>query len=334
MQAAPPRLLDPTGRPALGAFAGVVEDTSLEGLEGVSRITLLLRQKRWLYFGVSSPTLTACACVIDLGYLASGFAFALDRRTGRLVDHHRVSPRLRRAVPDTPRGGVARFSAPFARISIASRRGAPSRLAADLGRGERRLRLDVEIDAHSGALVPLSLSNPLGGGRLTFTCKAAGLPARGRVLLGEPGRGGGAAFELVDALAALDYTHGLPPRELHWLWASGAGRASGGQTIGFNLVSGWNEEPESENAAWVDGRLLPLGRATFRTSPTLWEIEAPPLSLRFTPEAERRQDVDLGLIASHYFQPIGRFAGTLQEGGRVLRFEDVAGVTEDHRALW
>lgn len=335
---APDRVVAPDGRPRYGAFRGAVQDSSLDGLTTVSRWQRAVGQKRWIYFAVFSEQLMAGGCVVDLTYLLSGFAFAFFREDQTLVDHHRMGPRLLQVVPDTPTVGTARFTRPggvggelVELVSDASTHGAGRRwLRARLGQGDQRLELELELRDDSQQVTPLSAVTELPGGRLDFTHKVVGLPATGRVTAG------GRTVELRDALAAVDYTHALPEHHTDWRWACGAGHADSGEVLGLNLVHGWNARQVQENAAWLGGELILLGPARIDIGDH-WELSAEGqdarLQARFFPEGERRQDVNLKLIASRYVQPFGRFEGTLERGGSTTRFEAL-GVTEDHEARW
>lgn len=326
---APPSVVDAYGRPLFGAYAGRIQDSSLRRLATVPRPLLALGQKRWIYVGVYGPELIAGCAVVDLTYMASAFAFAFDRARGRLVEHHHVAPRLKQLVPDTPMGGSARFSWLGSRVEIDVDVNGKRRVRAQIGRGDSRLAFDVCLDERGGT--PLSLIAPQGRWRLGFTHKSAGIPATGSLRLGDR------KIELSGAdRAVVDYTHGIPPRHTHWLWASAAGSARDGRTLGLNLVSGWNEAPASENAAWIDGRLVKLQLVRFeRPSPAEWLIRGDRIDLRFQRESQREQHVDLKLVASNYVQPIGRFDGELvDDDGSVVAFEGLAGVTEDHEARW
>ncbi len=326
---APDAVVDESGRPNAGTFRGVPRDTSLGRLCTVSRWKLAAGQKRWIYVGLFSPQLVAGGCVIDLTYLASGFAFAFRCADEELSDHHHMGPRLRQAVPDSPVSGRARFSLAGARVLIDSdvaegRR----RLQVSMGRGAQRLAMDLEVMDDGVQVEPLCAITPLPGGRVSYTCKSVGLPVRGTVTMGDR------AVEVTDALAAVDYTHCLPEHHTNWYWACAAGNTTCGRLLGLNLVSGWNTPEPAENVAWVDGKLVRLGPVEFTVEQDRWRLDSDQLSLRFYPSGQRRQDVDLKLIASRYVQPFGRFEGELSHGGETLRFDSLWGVTEDHEAAW
>ncbi len=326
---APDAVLDPGGRPNVGTFRGVPRDLSLARLCTVPRLTRTAGQKRWIYVGVFSPELMVGGCVVDLTYLASGFAFAFRTGDGELLDHHHMGPRLRRVVPDDPTAGGARFALPRARVEVRNALASGERrLEVRMGAGRKRLRVSLTVEDDGRAVEPLCAITDLPGGRASFTHKVVGLPVHGEVTMG------GRRMEVSGALAVVDYTHCLPERHTTWYWACAAGETTDGRRLGLNLVQGWNLDRPAENAAWIDGKLVALGPVTFHAGADKWLLEGDGLRVRFQPLGERRQDVDLKLIASRYTQPFGRFEGELTAGGETLRFERLWGVTEDHEAAW
>lgn len=328
---APDKLTDAGGQPQTGTYQGVVDNACFGGLRTLSRWRRSVGHKRWIYLGLFSDELVAGGCVVDLTYLASGFAFALEQSSGLLLDHHRMGPRLRQAVPDSAVAGTARFSLAGDQVTIHSDArpgGQGRRLRVRMGRGRQQLRMDLQLVDDSQRVTPLSAITELPGGHASFTHKSVGLPVQGSVSIGAR------TIEVRQGLAAVDYTHCLPEHHTAWRWACAAGRSSCGKLLGLNLVSGWNIAMPAENAAWIDGQLMPLGPASFTIAADRWRVETEQLSMRFYPSGERRQDVDLKLIASRYVQPMGRFEGQLRSPGGTLQFEQLYGVTEDHEAAW
>jgi len=196
----------------------------------------------------------------------------------------------------------------------------------DLGAGGRRLTGSLWIDAEGESL---GLVRHLGEGRAAYTHKAAALPAAGELHLG------GEPIRLDDALAVLDWTRSLADRHTRWRWASFAGRSSGGERLGLNLST--DVYGDDENAAFVDGRAMPLGGVCFELpaepARAPWRIrsrEGDEVDLTFEPDGARSQNVDVRIVRSRFIQPYGRFRGRVAG----MEVEDAYGVVEDHDALW
>ena len=141
--------------------------------------------------------------------------------------------------------------------------------------------------------------------------------------------GPGLDFDLTGGIL-YDWSRGRPERETRWRWCAGVGLL-GAQPVAWNLRTGFDDDSQAENAVWIAGMPEPAGPCTIAPGEGLgpWAIAAGPLALTFHPEGEQREDVDLGLAASRYRQPWGRFEGTLN--GQPLRG---FGVVEDHWARW
>ena len=130
----------------------------------------------------------------------------------------------------------------------------------------------------------------------------------------------------VDARGLIDETAGYHARHTAWEWSAGAGIASGGEAVAWNLVAGVHDAPRlSERTVWIDGAAREVGPVAFAEG-----LDAVG-ELRFTPEAERVRRDELLLIASDYRQPFGTFAGTLPDGTELAEGH---GVMERHRARW
>ena len=140
-----------------------------------------------------------------------------------------------------------------------------------------------------------------------------------------------------EVLGALDFTLGYPPRETRWNWACLVGSTSDGRRFGLNAVAHFNQG--LENAMWLDGALVPLGETRFRPGHErcrdTWQIETADGSLQiaFEPEGARTETIRLGLLASRFVQPFGRFTGRLQHRGSAVEIRG-HGVVEDHFARW
>jgi len=169
---------------------------------------------------------------------------------------------------------------------------------------------------------PVESICPSGERGYGWTRKRAGIPARGTIAAG------GRRWD-VDGLAVDDESAGYHQRRTNWFWSAGVGRAQGGQTLAWNLVSGINDPPRnSERAIWLDGTAHEPDPVAFE------DLEAVRLSdgsrLRFAAESERARDDDFWLVRSRYVHRFGSFSGALDGVGLAEGF----GVMERHEALW
>ena len=324
---APATLLDASGAPLFGRHAGLAHAFDWARLappHARGALWRLFHHKRWHYVALATPELFCAAAIVDLGWTSTAFAYAFDRRKGKLV-------------ASFSRDGVPGLSASVAPHAAASSRFRflSQTIAIEAAPQHRyRLRLDgghFGIDAEFGPPVsPILLAvGPVDGGSVHATQKSGGLPLWGTVRCGAIG------YSLDDGVASFDYSNGLLARETEWRWAS-----AHGLDLGFNLQAGYFGA--NENALWLDGQLYALGRAHFDFNPdnplAPWHVwtDDDLLDLHFKPEGARREERNLWLASSRYIQPIGTFSGWVRASAQAPKriVTQLAGVTESHRSRW
>ena len=184
----------------------------------------------------------------------------------------------------------------------------------------------VEIDlALSAAGDPMEVTSPHGGSFI-WTRKD---PVRARGRVSAMGR----TWE-IDHMGLIDSSAGYHARETEWRWSAGAGRASDGRALAWNLVDGVHDAPrQSERTIWVDGEAREVGPVVFAgdLSSVGFAASDGGGALRFSAEAERARRDDLKIFASDYRQPFGRFSGTLPGG---VELAEGYGVMEWHDVRW
>ncbi|MGO9829626.1 MAG: DUF2804 domain-containing protein [Myxococcaceae bacterium] len=342
---APECIPDAAGRPCLGTYQGELGEVRLGALRpphGISSWRLPLRRKAWVYALVTTPDVILATAAVDLGYASNAFLTVVDLREKRaLVDFGAVGlPAPFAQVNERPARGLrAHFRSPGARLAF-RREQTSSSVHLDValsafrtgGAGPVRLQLELSLD---GAPPPVAVVAAVPGGGLNVTEKSGGLRPQGTLDVGRR------SIPLEGGVAGLDVTMGLLARVTAWRWAMGVGRLEDGRLLSVNLVEGFNDGPgENENAVWLGAALHPLGRARFgfgRDDPlALWHLESETgdFSLRFRPLHLHREERNLGLVRSRFWQLQGFFVGTLRAGGEVVQVTDLPGVTEDQEVRW
>jgi hypothetical protein len=179
----------------------------------------------------------------------------------------------------------------------------------------RRASFDVELEENGG------IETAHAGGTM-WTRKQAGIRAR------MTGVVEGRRYE-VEARAVVDDTAGYHPRQTRWLWSAGVGTTLDGTRVGWNLVSGINDEPHgSERAIWVDGAAHEPGPVEFAGERIAFADGG---ELTFSEWSAREADINLLLLRSRYRAPFGTFSGELPGAGELA---DGYGVMEWHEAYW
>jgi hypothetical protein len=135
----------------------------------------------------------------------------------------------------------------------------------------------------------------------------------------------------VDCLGAVDETEGRHQRHTTWSWSAGVGRAVDGARIGWNLVTGVNDEPTgSERCVWIDGEpreVEPVSFADDLSSVKFGEGG----TLEFSAWGAREDHTNLLILRSDYRQPFGTFSGVLPGG---VELAEGYGVMEWHDVWW
>lgn len=321
---APDCMQDAHGHIRFGRYQGCIARLDWPRPEGRwQRMLQRLRHKRWQYLALTHPDYVIALAVVDVGWTGAAFAYLFDRRTGRL---------LADVTTDSfPRHGAEVADQPFADAAFSSRALAirfsacGSYLAVDLQSPALKLAAHVDIGTMPPVLAAIA---PLGAHNHS-THKSGALAVSGFADCH------GQRYSLDGAVASLDYSNGLLPRETAWRWAS-AHRAG----LGFNLQQGYMAQ--HENAIWLEQQLFALEGVQFHFEPQQplrpWHISDDDglLDLQFTPEGLCRKNQNLLIAASRYIQVIGRFDGHLVHpvsGARHV-VQGLSGVTEDHYARW
>jgi hypothetical protein len=267
-------------------------------------------EKSWQFVAVVAEEALVAVAVANFRYLGYGFAYAHRRDTGETRRFEIKTPLgLGAEVAKEPDAGYSRLSVPTGYFRYDA---APGRLDVRL----REFQADFALDA--GASWDAEWDIPGAGHHRTR--KRMGDLVRGRLVWD------GHDLPLAGR-SLIDWSRGHLARETAWRWATGVGRA-GDRVVAWNLRTGFDDPEQVENAVWVDGTPAFAGPAILEPGDA-WRVEAGPLVLRFHPEGVHSEDLNLGLLASRYAQPWGRFEGTF-EGQPLTGY----GVTEDHRARW
>lgn len=328
IQPVPPlRMQTLDGPTSFGTYAGVLHSTNMNAVVKRARcnvITRTLREKRWQWFGVLDAQLAVGGAIIKSGYIAHMFLWVFDRQQQRmLLKLDRSMARHHAHVSDQPASGdLATCLLQGARLEMTQHDGYVH-IFCDFA----HVSLDLVLHTHQGSPATAVCSTPKGG--VNVTQKNAGIKAQGIVRVHNQ------EWTLdAHAQGLLDYTHGLMARKTSWRWAMGGGVDRAGIPIGFNLVSGFNQG--LENVLWHDHELYTLPKVTFEYAPNdmqhPWFVKSKDgsVALKLDIEGMRSAHLNMKLIESRYVQPIGTWTGHIQD--HII--ERVAGVAEDHHAVW
>ena len=297
------------------------------------------RLKRWEYFYVATPTVFFSAQIAHVGYLANLAAYLYNIKRNVLLERTSNIPFGTGVIlADYPRRGTT-----------SARNGVSTRLQFEMTPEGKHMTIDwprfngpqgLHADLLLGwpeELECLSVVDPLRNGRFAYTTKVTCMPTSGTIRVGQE------TWECnrSEALGELDWSRGFLESVTPWKWATASGRTRQGQTVGFNLCSGFHDQGDNENAMVVDGHLTKLGIVSFTYDQSHvmqpWHVSCPDgrVDLSFVPIVDRQSYTDAGPLQSHIHQLVGRYSGTVMpEGSDPIAITDFVGAAEDHYARW
>lgn len=289
---------DADGSPRWGSYRGSFDRVDLDPV--ASRLDRLFRRKRWMWMTAVTDEVLVAACVVDLGYVANGFAFVATK-DAIVVDRSAIVPRARVAVD-----GAARLESRGLKLTLETR---SIRISAP------GLDVDATIDATNS---PPAITAIARAGKFNITQKRALATVRGQA------RAAGKTFALDGGLAGWDYTAGLLARHTAWKWAFGIGRDRSGTPIAFNLVDGF--VGATECALFRPGETIGLEEPRI----TLTGVRGSDVDLEFRSVGAHEQNSNFGIVRSRFVQAAGTFHGTIHG----IAIDGVRGVAEDQDVLW
>lgn len=334
-------LIQPDGQPVYGLFSDGVEHINYTDYDlrspmdrKRSRLARRLGFNQFQFVSLLSEELIAGIAIVDLKLVSNAFVYLYQPSSGHFEEFSFLQPFGRRTRIDTrPNSGQSEFRKGRSHLLISASR-TP---------GVRRLQVDVpgkvSIDAtldESTAYHPLAVCTRAGYNGWVFTQKSTAQVCSGHVQWGDR------TFDLqnIGALAGVDWTAGFMRRETFWNWGSLSCYLPDGRRLGFNLAAGVNETGHTENALWLDGRLIKIDMVDFqfdRYQPDhSWAMRSADgiINLHFSPVGKRCDKTNALLIASNFTQYFGRYHGEIRLPGEVIYLEGEWGLAEDHFARW
>lgn len=336
------KLIDARGQPHYGRFDAPVQQVNHADFHYLNtmdrpagQLAKHFHYKQFQFVGATSPRFTLGCAIISLKYVSNAFVYLFDRLTGELRQKSLLQPlSLGCSMANTPDAGMHRFSKGDIEFNFYAT-SEPRRRQVEIFGGSD-IHIDLQISEPAG-FQPLAVCTRTGFTGWTYTQKATALDASGCIRWGNLDIPVGTD----DFLGSYDWSCGYLRRQTAWNWASLSGRLADGRRVGANLANGVNETGFTENAVWIDGKLHPFGPVIFEFDRTdrrkPWRVRAADgrLDLNFTPAGERREKLDLLLLASNFTQLTGCFTGTFTtEGGQRIQLEATPGFCEDHYAKW
>ncbi len=292
------------------------------------------------YVGIFTESFAVGFAGINLGYLSDCFAFLYDYKKGKIFEMDIKLPKNFLNFPANPDEYNINFK--FGKTNMSIKKSHESGIldinAVFKGKLEIHGTFKYSLKSHN----PLRVLNPsCGDGNLfTFTEKCSPiLPEKLEIKY----EGTPLEFDIKKTYALYDWSGGYLNRRTNWYWSAMCGRSNSKTTIGANFAALVNESFFSENAFWINNKRTRVQRCIYDFDPidpylTPWHIwsEDKKVDIIFHPENERKDRVNAGPIAKTIFrQFFGTYEGKLTpDTGKPVKFKDIRGLGEIHRAVW
>ncbi len=290
------------------------------------------RNKRWEYWGITTPTHLLALTVSSIDYAAVHEVWVFDRATGREWRHGAtVIPPRGVELPGSLDDGPARADAKGLSIDIDTDESGATRLRARIAEASFDVVADLPVGHERLAVVV-----PWSETRFQYTVKDVARPASGSVTVE------GVTYDVPagESWAVLDHGRGRWPYDIDWNWGAGSG-VSQGRVIGIQVGARWTAGTGStENAIVIDGRLHKIHEevvweynlAQWRRP---WQIVGGGLSASFTPFHNKVTRTNLGVVSSSTDQCFGHWSGTFRtDAGDVIAFDGILGWAEEVHNRW
>ena len=335
------QLINAQGQPAFGIFPdGVSElnylDYDLRSPMDRKRSALAKRFgfNQFQFVSFISPQLIVGLAIVDLKLVSNAFLYLYDPETEAFEEFSFLQPLGKNThIEPRPNDGNAEFSKGGNTFSIkASRTPGVRKVSVSLAKG---VHIDATID-ESTSYNPLAICTRAGYQGWVFTQKSTAQVCNGVV----DWHGKKYDLQAIGALAGVDWTGGFMRHETFWNWGSLSCRLSDGRRLGFNLAAGVNETGFSENAIWLDGKMIKVDMVDFRFDryhpDHSWALRSADgsIDLHFEPKGRRQEKTNALIMASNFNQYFGQYHGEIHLPDESIRLEGAWGLVEDHYARW
>ncbi|MFC3678945.1 DUF2804 domain-containing protein [Bacterioplanoides pacificum] len=339
--AAKQQLINANGQPTYGVFAEGVEQINFMDFDlrspmdrKLSGLAKRFKFNQFQFIGLISPELIVGIAIVDLKVASNAFVYLYQPGSQKFEEFSFIQPlAMNTAIDPSPNDGEAYFRKGKNRLSIkATSRPGVRKVQVSLAAG---VEIDATID-ESTSYNPLSVCSRAGYQGWVFTQKSNALVCNGSV------RWGNQQFDLesINALASVDWSCGYMRRETFWNWGSLSCQLADGRRLGFNLAAGVNETGTSENALWLDGKMIKIDMVDFqfdRYQPQhAWAMRSNDgiIQLHFEPKGQRKEKMNAVIAASNFTQHFGQYYGEIHLPDEVITLDGEWGFSEDHYAKW
>lgn len=334
------QLINQQGQAELGVFAQPVVQINYQDFDlrtpmdrRLGALAKYLKFNQFQFIGLTNSRFLLGIAIVDLKWVGHAFVYCYDLTSHELSEFSfKQLFSVKTRIDLQPNAGEALFVSGKNSIKI----------TASTKPGQRVVEVHLPALTLSALIAeqqpyqPLALCTRAGYQGWVYTQKTAARLCSGSLIWQQQHYD----LQALATLASVDWTAGFMRRETSWNWASLSCFLADGRRLGLNLAAGVNETGFTENALWLEDKLVKLGSSHFQftrqdaTAPWVITTEDSQVNLRFVPANYRSEKVNLGFLASNFKQHMGRFYGEIRLGDELLSLDGVWGLTEDHYAKW
>lgn len=332
------QLIDENGQVQFGQFKTPPKAINFEDFDyrnamdnSINGLRKKMAPNQFQFIGLTGEDFILGVAIVSLKWVSNCFIYVYQPSTRTFKEYSWLKPlSFGVQTSNEPNGGTWSFKSGKTQVTI------------DCISGQRKLDVKVGKELTATATInesenynPLAVCCRAGYGGWVFTQKTTALGFEGSI------NWQGQNIDTTNMLASVDWSCGYMRRETFWHWASLNTKTDSSETIGMNLAAGVNETSFTENGLWVNGELIKLDRAEFifnrKNRMDEWQVKTSDghVELTFTPLGERKEKINIGLLASNFTQLFGQFNGQVKDkNGNIIKLHKVMGFCEDHYAKW
>ena len=355
-----PAVLDqliPNGQPIFGVFAKVKRINYLDyhshliSQKALPNWRKELKANQFCFIQIIQPPYRVCLALATIKLATSAFVYLYNDETNELEVCEALQPFTRQTLleGDCYQGQMA-FTHDKLTVTL------------DFTPTQIKVMLDSQYIAIDATLArrsePLAICTPTGRRGWTFTQKEPLTAVTGHLTIKTNSKFSTDALSTLDVqakqigftdttIANLDWTLGFMRHKTNWFWTCINTYLPDGRHFTLNLSMGVNETGASENACWLDDRIVYLPPVMFirqeldASAQNTWRVYHQNLGwskvnidLTFTPITAYKKTDNFGVLASIFEQWLGFYSGEIRLGDEVIKLDNVMGLAEDHFAKW
>ncbi len=329
-----------SGQPKFGVHTQPIEEINWQDFNYCNhfdkphnKLKKRLNFNQFQFVSLTSDTFIMGLAIIDIKISSLAFWYLYDLKTQAYIEQSRIQfiP-SKTQIEVYPTKGKAHFKAAGLEISIDASQVNKRHIELKSSKGVcLNACIDTPMDYQ-----PLQVCTRAGYKGWVFTQKTPALETTGSLIYKDQQ----IDLQAINTLGNVDWSAGFMRRHSFWNWTSIAAFLPDNRRLGLNLAAGVNETGYTENALWLNGKLIKLDMARFDfnrfNQQANWHISSSDgcIDLLFSPLGVRTEKRNFLISASNFRQFFGTFSGTISLPNEQIKIDKLMGFCEDHYAKW